>query len=157
MTSECPGCGLMLPAVGGPTHPYVPTSPECWALFGRTAAQIGHRLLSDAYMAQHPDGDDPRQLQSVTVHLITLQAILGDGQPITTASRITARAVQLGKVGGGYPKLERPTTWKSDIRDVADGNTTAHAFIVDVRAAWDVTEGARIREWTRATLESLYA
>ena len=29
--SLCPGCGLVLPLHGGPTHAYVGASPACWS------------------------------------------------------------------------------------------------------------------------------
>lgn len=76
-----PGLRSCSSGESGPTHAHVTTSPECWKLFARSAPDLGYRLLSDTYMAQHPDGDDPRQLQSVAVHLITLDAVLARGKP----------------------------------------------------------------------------
>lgn len=59
--SSCTGCGLRRPVEHGPVHAYVTTSPECWALFTQLPTQT-ERMFTDAYMAQHPDGDDPRQV-----------------------------------------------------------------------------------------------
>jgi hypothetical protein len=107
-------------------------------------------------MAQHPDGDDPRQLQSVAVHLITLHATLVDGQPISAASRITARAVASRRATGRFPRLHRPTRWTSTILDVAEGAVPPKVYAADVLSAWQATEGERIEGWTRLTLASLY-
>lgn len=155
--TRCPGCGLVLPAVAGPTHAYVASSPECWALFSRTLHEVDHRLLTDAYMAQHPDGDDRRQLQSVAVHLVTLRAVLVEGLPIESASRITSAAVALGKATEPFPKLQRPATWAWTIRDVRDGDVAAGTYAVSVLDAWVLSEGTRIAKWTSATLSNLFA
>lgn len=74
MTTEttCPDCLAAIPATGGPVHAYIPAPPGCWALYGEVLAREysdralwpTHRLTVDAYAAQHPSGDDPRQLQS---------------------------------------------------------------------------------------------
>lgn len=83
--SACPGCGALVANVDGPVHTYVRSSAGCWRVFGEVqadeSARFGyppaHRLVVDAYMAQHPgDGRDRRDRQSVYVHLIALCAAL---------------------------------------------------------------------------------
>jgi hypothetical protein len=63
----CAQCGAAVPDIAGPVHKYVPSAPDCWQLFGQIqadeAVRFGyppaHRLVVDAYMAQHPgDGED---------------------------------------------------------------------------------------------------
>ena len=115
-----------------------------------------YRLLTDAYMAQHPDGDDSRQLQSVSAHLITLRAILVDGQPMDAASRITVQAINLGRQMGGYPRLDRPTEWASTIADVASAAVAPAKYARDVLSAWQPTEGDRVQKWARDTIKDLY-
>lgn len=132
------------------------TSPECWALFTETAVGEPYRLLSDGYMAQHPDGEDPRQVQSVAVHLITLQAVLVDGQASRTASAVTAAAVDMGKASGGYRILHRPETWMATIADVADKTVQQEEYAQGVLDAWHAIEGAQIARWTAETLDYLY-
>ena len=134
----------------------MPTSPECWALFGETIVGVSYRLLTDAYMAQHPDGDDSRQLQSVAVHLITLQAILREGQPLEAASRLTVQAIETGKAMGGFRKMRRPGEWPSTIADVSSRTVAADHYAQDVLSSWSPTEGDSISTWTQSTLESLY-
>lgn len=56
------------------------SSPACWAAFGELVAadyssperMSFHQLVVDSYAAQHPGGDDRRQVQSVGLHLMTL-------------------------------------------------------------------------------------
>ncbi len=35
----CPGCGALLPAEAGPTHPYIRAWPACWARYGEVLAR----------------------------------------------------------------------------------------------------------------------
>jgi hypothetical protein len=66
-------------------HAYLGASAGCWARFGEVQADEimrfryppAHRLVVDAYAAQHPgDGRDRRARQSVFVHLVGLCASL---------------------------------------------------------------------------------
>jgi hypothetical protein len=84
-TMTCPQCGAAVPDVAGPVHRYVPSAPGCWELFAQIQADealrfgypLVHRVVVDAYMAQHPgDGHDRRDRQSVFVHLAGLYAVL---------------------------------------------------------------------------------
>lgn len=154
--STCPGCHLLLPARPGPTHRYVVSSPECWRIFSETVAAGADPLLSDGYMAQHPDGDAPQQRQSVAVHLVTLKSVLQDGQPIDKAPAITQAAVGAGRSLGGYPKMEPPQKWTSTIADVADGSVDARTYVHDILEAWLAREAQLISEWTEVALARLY-
>lgn len=147
---------MALPKQQGPTHPYVTTSPECWSLFNQTALERQYRLLSDAYMAQHPDGEDPRQVQSVAVHLITLEAVLVGRQPLKTASAVTAAAVDLGRAMGGYRRLHRPETWTATIADVAESQIEPEMYAREVLESWHAMEGPQIERWVVETLDYLY-
>jgi hypothetical protein len=80
----CCGCGITLPVEDGPTHPYMLGSAACWRGYGELlAVQYSdpqrmrfHQLVVDAYAVQHPGGDDPRAIQSVAIHLMTLALFL---------------------------------------------------------------------------------
>lgn len=83
----CPGCGSRLPAVAGPVHAYMTSSPACWAAFGQVMAReysdpglmAVHRLSVDAWAVQHP-GDGSRQaIQSVGLHLARLMVQVEQG------------------------------------------------------------------------------
>ncbi len=83
-TVPCTGCGALVPAGAGATHPYIGASPGCWTIFGEVLArEYGeyhypdvHRLTVDAYAAQHPGTPSRQSIQSVAVHLISLHLIL---------------------------------------------------------------------------------
>jgi len=80
VAEQCPGCGVALPAADQPPHPYMTCSTGCWARYGELLAvqysdpqrMTFHQLVVDAYAAQHPDGAEPRAVQSVAIHLMTL-------------------------------------------------------------------------------------
>jgi Family of unknown function (DUF5946) len=77
----------VLPILLGPEHPYMIGSPACWASYGELlAAQYGasdrmqfHQLIVDTYAVQHPGTDEPRAVQSVALHLMTLHLFLEQG------------------------------------------------------------------------------
>jgi hypothetical protein len=110
----CPGCGALAPAIDGPVHMYVPSSPGCWKTFGGVQAEEArrfsyppaHRLVVDAYMAQHPDdGSDRRNRQSVFVHLVGLCAVLEHSLPHPYPTTLFGRVIQ--ERHGDFPVLER--------------------------------------------------
>jgi hypothetical protein len=96
----CPGCGALVPNIGGPTHPYLGASPGCWAVYGEVLEkEYGeyryppvHRLTVDAYAAQHPDTPSRRSIQSVAVHLISLYVVLEWNYDPHRATQLIRRA-----------------------------------------------------------------
>lgn len=99
----CAGCGALVPEIDGRVHSYVPSSPGCWKTFDEVQADEmqrfgyppAHRLVVDAYMAQHPgDGSDRRDRQSVFVHLVGLCAVLEGGLAHSHATQVLRRVVQ---------------------------------------------------------------
>jgi hypothetical protein len=112
-SAPCPGCGGLVPDVDGPTHAYIAASPGCWRACGELQAseyeRFGypptHRLVVDAYAAQHPgDGSDRRDRQSVFVHLVGLCAVLERGVYPPQATGLLRRAL---RAFDDYPVLER--------------------------------------------------
>lgn len=107
----CPGCGAVVPDIDGPVHRYVPSSPGCWKTFGEVQADEAyrfrypdvHRVVVDAYIAQHPG--DGRDRQSVFVHLIGLCAVLEHGLPNAHATKLFGRVIRRRK--GDFPVLGR--------------------------------------------------
>ena len=61
MTSECPGCGVILESGGGSLHDRYHSSPECWGLFGELSAytlthgdpKFIHQHAVDTWQLQH--------------------------------------------------------------------------------------------------------
>jgi hypothetical protein len=116
------------------------------------------RLLIDAYAAQHPGDSSPQATQSVAVHLIVLQAILGHGDRHEDAIRIRVAAVEYGRKHNGYPNLEPdPPVWHLTIQDVADApdaderGEVAARYVERVWSSWRKSHGETIADWhTRA-------
>lgn len=145
-TVTCPPCGATVRDVTGPVHKYVPSAPGCWQLFGEMqtdeALRFGyppaHRVVVDAYMAQHPgNGHDRRDRQSVFLHLAGLCATLEQYLPPAQTTNVLRRV--LGN-HGEFPALARHNgPGKLTIvhlvgaRDVADYN---HRALVWGRTVW---------------------
>jgi len=150
VSEPCPGCGLELPPVGTPTHPYIGASPSCWALYGELLARDysdwdpeAHRLAVDTYAVQHPGGDDRRARQSVACHLTALHLVLErgfrDAQVKEVVRSMVAAATEL-------PRLEPPVSNGTvTVRDVLAG-TPVRAWAEDVWAAWSAHHD-RARAW----------
>jgi Family of unknown function (DUF5946) len=98
----CVGCGVALPAETGPTHPYMRGSAACWRGYGELLAaqysdpdrQRFHQVVVDAYAGQHPGGDDPRAVQSVGIHLMTLALTLERGVDPAFGMRLHRQMVE---------------------------------------------------------------
>lgn len=142
-SSRCQGCGLVLPAIDGPTHRYMLSSPACWALYGEVlgreygdmrGAGAKHRLTVDAYAAQHPGVETPQSIASVGVHLVSLCNIVERGMTVEQAQAALARVKAL------HPHLrwlEPPASLgdvtAADVR--ATGNAREHVAAVERWAA----------------------
>lgn len=96
-SSACVGCGAALPDVEGPVHPYLQSSPACWAAYSEVLAreyadpglfQSVHRLTVDTYAAQHPGQPSPQAIRSVALHLVGLCTVIADGGDPAWAGRI---------------------------------------------------------------------
>jgi hypothetical protein len=109
----CPQCGAVVADSVSRVHSYVPSAPGCWKVFGEVRADAAlrfgyspaHGVVVDGYMAQHPgDGRDPRDRQSVFVHLAGLYAVLELGLPPAQAMNVL-RLVLRGH--DDFPALNR--------------------------------------------------
>ena len=101
-TGDCPGCGSSFPLSEGPVHRYMTSSPGCWQAFTAVLAadyasperMSFHQLVVDAYAAQHPGGDAPKQVQSVGLHLMTLCLFLEHGADPAQGTALHRRMVR---------------------------------------------------------------
>ncbi len=153
----CPGCGLVSPAHDGPTHPYVLSSPACWATYGTVLAreyedpEYGrrHQVTVDAYAVQHPGVAERRSIQSVAVHLITLCLVLEDGADPQAGPRLHKRLA--GKPSFKWLEPPRPNGTLT-IADVAQaGSPKKHIEMVEAwsRNVWEAWRSyhSTIRAW----------
>lgn len=142
---RCIGCGGRVPAVDGPTHPYMAASPGCWEVYGRVLARpmhptppVLHWHHVDCYAVQHPGGAEHDQCQrsSVAVHLISLCMLHEFGQPPEQAAARRGRisAIVLPRLGRkDWPYLPPP-------------HSLGAITVVDVDAAPDYVNA--LQEWT---------
>jgi hypothetical protein len=143
----CPSCGARVDEVEWPTHPYLVSSPGCWAAFGALQARElqewgyppAHGVAVDAYAASHGgDGSERRDRQSVLIHLAALAAVLEDGAD-------TAARMEL---------LERLTTPKRDFPQLTRPPGFPALDLLHAAAARDLADyDLRVREWAQAVWE----
>jgi hypothetical protein len=154
-----------VPDVTGPVHKYVPSAPGCWKLFGEIQADEAlrfgyppaHRVVVDAFMAQHPgDGSDRRDRQSVFVHLAGLYAVLERHVLPAQATNVLRRV--LGD-RDDFPALVRndglgelTIVHLVGARDLADYEHRARAWGCAVWQAW-AQHHALIREAVTSVLD----
>lgn len=147
--TRCVGCDALVPETSGSTHAYLHSSPGCWQTFGEVQADESrrfgyppvHRLVVDAYAAQHPgDGSDRRDRQSVFVHLVALCAVLERRLPPATATRLLGALVR-GRPD--FPVLSRAGGPGSltvlhmlGAADVVDYERRAHEWAAAVWESW---------------------
>lgn len=142
-TVSCVGCGALVDDISGPVHAYMASAPGCWALHGRlvvrgleSGADRGTvQCRTDAYAAQHATNPDPRNRQSVVVHLMSLCATFELGlAPGTTTGLIGSWTHR----PDGYP-------------DLISGDRHGTLTVVDALAAQDAdTHAAAIQRWARS-------
>jgi Family of unknown function (DUF5946) len=140
---KCPGCGDLFVKRDGPVHPYMLSSPACWAWYGEVLAWeystpnllATHRLTVDTYAVQHPGTGDRAAIQSVGLHLARLMIQLDSAVTPREANDVM---LGLGKSKSSLPFLEPPVSFVSTVADIAlDGSIDDH-----IRA---------VRAWARAT------
>ena len=154
----CTGCGGMFPPVDGPSHRYMTSSPGCWQAFGTVLAadytsperMAFHQVVVDAYAAQHPGEDGPRQVQSVGLHLMTLCLFLEEGVDPALGPALHRRMVRRPQ----FHRLERSgpgrlTVLHMPVTGPADAARTAAYEWAD--AVWSsyTPDHATVRGWLR--------
>ena len=156
---RCPGCDAELPVVDGAVHPYVGASSACWTRFAELGVTLPpggtplRRLVTDAYMVQHPGIPERRAIQSVGVHLVALYLVLERGLPpddlSATLQRILARPPAWRWL---EPPVPNGTSTVVDLEtSIAAGRTTdvIEAYVRGVWASW-TPHRATVEQWARA-------
>ena len=162
MKSVCPGCGVVLPGMEGPTHDYMESSPACWAVYGEVLAReysdityrAVHRLTVDTYAVQHPGGDSPQAIQSVAAHLVSMYLMLELGYSSSRATAVLKAAVE----AGGLEWLTRPGhPGELTVAHVAQASTAmehierVHEWALSVWNAWSAHH-AQVKEWAAGAI-----
>jgi len=155
---KCPGCEAAFPQQDGPTHPYMLSSPACWAAFGEVLAreysnpalQPIHRLSVDAYAVQHPGHPSRQSIHSVGLHLIRLCLFLEHDLAPKLADAAMRTA---GRIKHTFIWLEPPPSLGDvTVRDVVQAPSAAgHAALARrwANAAWTAwaPHHPQIRAW----------
>lgn len=162
--TKCPGCGALVPDIDGPVHKYVPSAPGCWLTFGEVQADEAqrfryppaHRMVVDAYMAQHPgDASDRRDRQSVFVHLVGLCAVLEHDIAHPYVTKLLGRVLRHRQ--GAFPILARTegpgTLTVLHMIGAADLEDYERRALEWARAVWD--SWSAHHELIRAALDGL--
>jgi hypothetical protein len=121
-----------LPVLDGAMHPYVGASSACWTRFAEVNVTLPRvslaRLVTDAYMVQHPGVPERRAIQSVCVHLVGLCLVLQHGLPEASLTSVLQDIIR------------RPPAWRWLEPPTPNGDLT----IVDVGTAGEGPEAAAI-------------
>ena len=161
-TTSCPGCGAELPAIDGPVHRYIESTPACWARYGELLAReyenpaymASHRLTVDTYAVQHPGQPSAQSIQSVAVHLISLHAVLERGMTHREATARIKACVDDGKFEWLVPPAGHYRL--NVLHPLNATNASDHALAVHewARCAWEMwaPHHERIRSWAARVL-----
>ena len=144
MSSDvCSGCGARFPAIDGPVHRYMESSPACWAAYGAVLAReysdiryaAVHQMTVDAYAVQHPGRRSPQSIQSVGLHLLSLCLVLEYGVEI-----IQTRAL-----------LQQSNAFKDELVWLEPPSDRGSVTVADIQQASTPEEHiARIRNWANS-------
>jgi hypothetical protein len=158
---RCCGCNEEFPAIDGPTHAYMLSSPGCWAAYGellvkeyqdRRYAPL-HRLSVDTYAVQHPGVDTPQARNSVGIHLSRLYLMLEFGWPIEHANdamlSITAKKKSYPWL---TPPLSRGSLTVKQVLLASDPEEHLAAVGRWARSVWQAwaEHHETVRQWNRS-------
>ena len=157
----CMWCKGTFPAIEGPTHRYMESTPGCWAAYGRVLAREYsdqeffevHRLTVDSYAVQHPGQPSRQSIQSVGVHLVRLCLFL---EHELAPEHANSAMLVVAKHKSKYSWLEPPASLGgmtvADVELAADAEQ--HKALVKAWAAqmWRVwmPHHAIVRQWAVA-------
>ena len=141
---KCCGCGSLLPAIDGPTHAYMTSSPACWHAFGQVLAREYespelmsiHRLSVDTWAAQHPGDGSRRAIQSVGLHLARLMLQLERGLAGQEANTIMLTLAQRKDSLPPLPARHRYSMTVADVVDATDPSEHRDAVLKWAEATW---------------------
>ncbi len=155
----CCGCGGRFAEVDGPTHPYMLSSPGCWATYGEVLAReyadytgfsATHRLTVDAFAAQHPHSPSAENTRSVGFHLCRLCLLLERG---LDAGRANAAMVAIAAHKSRFVPLPVPANLGgvtvADVHAAANPERHREAVRRWAAAVWDAWAPCHpiVRNW----------
>jgi len=156
--THCPGCGVLLPVIEGPVHPYMHSSPACWQAYGELLAfeysnpelMDVHRLSVDAYAVQHPGFTSRQAIQSVGLHLVRLCLFIERGLSATDANDAMLKAAShKGEMTWLKPPAslgEVNLTTVLSATNIEQHRTNVHAWAKSAWNAWSCHHDV-VRSW----------
>lgn len=161
----CPGCGLELEPGDGPTHPYMLSSPGCWALYGELLAREyenpeyfgpSHALTVHCYAVQHPGRDERRARQSVALHLAAICLVVERGVPAPDTVALMKRIApdereRLPHLAPPEPNGTLTVRDALQARSAEEHHETIRAWAADLWEAWAPHHEAA-RRWAGGAL-----
>jgi Family of unknown function (DUF5946) len=149
--------------VAGPVHPYVISSPSCWALYGELlAAQYSdparmrfHQLVVDSYAVQHPADNDPRAIRSVGIHLMTLCLFVERGVDSARGTQLHKRVVERPVFTYLPPPVTRGDITVADMlhfAEAGDARDGAFRWAHSAWGAWSMHHDV-VRGWVARSFE----
>ena len=156
-TSRCPGCGVLLPETDGPVHAYIESSPACWAIYGEVLARqysdpalmVMNRLTVDAYAVQHPGRPSRQSMQSVGVHLVSLQLMLELNVSPEEATHAIDRLITSTTFTWLEPPASKGELSVADVYQTTSTQQHVERVRVWARSAWEAWSAhhRQVRSW----------
>lgn len=156
----CPGCCALVPDIDGPAHRYIGAAPGCWALYGEVLARdygaLGmppeHRLVVDAYAAQHPGRESMQALRSVATHLVALHLVLERSVPPAEVTRVMPWLAKREDYRWLEPPAERGAITVLDVHRARTPEEHARTCWEWARAVWRAwaPHHQQVRAWAAA-------
>ena len=158
MDVKCPGCGVVLPAIDGPVHRYMESSPACWAEYGKVLAreysdpelmQACHRVTTDVFAVQHPGKPSPQSIQSVAIHLIGLHAVFDRNMAHPDVRSLIVHAADHMRFEWLDPPVSRGDVTVADVARAGARGEHIDAVMSWGTSAWRAWQPhhERIRKW----------
>jgi len=155
--STCCGCGSVLADTSGQAHPYVASSPACWAAYGELLSRSYedaerrrvHQMLVDAYAVQHPGVPGRRSAQSVGLHLMTLCLFLERDIDPREGPRLHQQMIEANVFSWLTPPPSRGSITVLDVLATTGAAGHVTATRMWARSAWDAwcAHHETVRHW----------
>jgi hypothetical protein len=132
-------------------------SPACWkryeallaAQYSDPARMAFHQLVVDAYAVQHPDGEDPRAVRSVGIHLMTLCLFIERGADPALGTTLHRRMVEILTFHALVAPVDRGSITVTEMPPTgtaAAARDCAYAWATSAWAAWSAHHET-VRRW----------
>lgn len=161
---SCFACGAKSLNIEGEIHPYMLSSPGCWAMFTEVMVREyqdieyarAHHFSVDSYACQHPgDSKSGKAIRSVAIHMASLYMILEEKMSFSEAVNFKSGFAQFNKQKNLIIRLNPPENLGQitvfDVWNLENGShhfETCHQWAQSVWQAWK-DHHETIRIWVK--------